>query len=194
MSFQHRRCWPQTRRKLIVQFYNLHKSAGKSWTVKHFSQLELLMSVPHVGRWKVPKNHQEGGSTERVPGTDRPAVKLPSAQRGPLVKPGRPKQRRVPCGASKKFNVCNGSPWCFCKNDTIKPFLQEHHSKGDCTFWLLSKLLFCLSHCHPLRRARNTSFREGWKPSQCCQTSTCGRLLELSERQGILAKMAGKLI
>ena len=36
----------------------------------------------------------------------------------------------------------------------------------------LSKLLFCLSHHHPLRRARNTIFREGWKPSQCCQTST----------------------
>ena len=49
----------------------------------------------------------------------------------------------------------------------------------------LSKLSFRLSHHHPLRWARNTIFREGWKPSQCCQTSTCGRFLGLAEGQGI---------
>ena len=36
---------------------------------------------------------------------------------------------------AKKFNVCDGSPWCFFQ-DGHKPFLQEHHSNGNDIFWL----------------------------------------------------------
>ena len=51
---------PKTHRKFLVQFYNLHKSPGKSWTVEHSSQHGIARAS--ATQRFLSKNHQEGAA------------------------------------------------------------------------------------------------------------------------------------
>ena len=111
----------KTRRELIVQFYNLHESAGKSYTVKHFSKL----GIARASVYKVLKNYQERGSTERAPGSGRPAVKLPRARRRRLVKAAQDKGGVSLVKLARKFEISKPYVQKVLKNEGVKYYKRK---------------------------------------------------------------------
>lgn len=91
----------KTRRDLIVQFYELHKSLGEKYTVKHFKDLGVARS----SIYKIIRTYQDRKTTERQPGSGRPALKLTPQRRKRLVKAAKDKGGVSQAQLGQKFDV-----------------------------------------------------------------------------------------
>ena len=150
---------PKTRRKLLVQFYNLHKSAGKSWTENHFSQLAIARAsatqrfLRTIRREAAPKKSQDltyQQSSFLLPKEDA------------LSSPSKTKE-----GAW--WSLPRSSRCVMAHLDVLARRAQPLLARTPLQWLLhllvrLSKLPICPSRHHPLRRAINTIFAKAENP------------------------------
>ena len=144
-------------RKLFVQFYNLHKLACKSWTVKHFSQLGIARAMASATQRFLRTIRREAAQKEsRDLIGQQSSFLLP--EEDTLSIPSKTEE-----GAW--WSLPRSSTCVMAHLDVLARMARALLARTPRQWWLhllvgLSKLLFCPSHHYPFWRARNTIFRE----------------------------------